>query len=56
MELLEGKTLSKEILSSLESRIEKVNDILKRPPSLTIINYYDDSPSAIYVKRKIKAC
>ncbi len=56
MELLEGRTLSKEILTSLESRIEKTKAALNRPPSLTIINYYDDSPSAIYVKRKIKVC
>ncbi|MBU2529832.1 MAG: hypothetical protein KKD35_02230, partial [Elusimicrobia bacterium] len=56
MELLEGRTLSKEILNSLESRVEKVKNTLNRPPSLAIINYYDDSPSAIYVKGKIKAC
>ncbi|MEA3306838.1 MAG: bifunctional 5,10-methylenetetrahydrofolate dehydrogenase/5,10-methenyltetrahydrofolate cyclohydrolase [Elusimicrobiota bacterium] len=56
MNLLEGKTLSKEILTSLESRIEKVKNALNRPPSLTIINYYADSASAIYVKRKIKIC
>ena len=54
--LIEGKTLSNEILNSLPERIEKVKDILKRPPSLAIINYYDDSPSAIYVKRKMKVC
>jgi methylenetetrahydrofolate dehydrogenase (NADP+)/methenyltetrahydrofolate cyclohydrolase len=56
MELLEGRTLSKEILDSLESRIEKVKNTLNRPPSLAIINYYDDSSSAIYVKRKIMVC
>ncbi|MCK4935380.1 MAG: bifunctional 5,10-methylenetetrahydrofolate dehydrogenase/5,10-methenyltetrahydrofolate cyclohydrolase [Elusimicrobiales bacterium] len=56
MKLLEGKTLSKEILDSLESRIEKVKAALNRPPSLSIINYYDDSPSAIYVKIKMKVC
>ncbi|MCK5582834.1 MAG: bifunctional 5,10-methylenetetrahydrofolate dehydrogenase/5,10-methenyltetrahydrofolate cyclohydrolase [Elusimicrobiales bacterium] len=54
--LIEGKTLSNEILNSLPNRIEKIKDILKRPPTLSIINYYDDSPSAIYVKRKIKVC
>ncbi len=56
MELLEGKTLSKEILASLESRIEEIKTALNRPPSLAIINYYSDSASAIYVKRKLKAC
>ena len=54
--LLEGRTLSKEILNSLEERIEKVKAALNRPPALAIINYYNDSASAVYVKRKIKAC
>ncbi len=54
--LLEGRTLSKEILNSLESGIEKVKAALNRPPALAIINYYDDSASAVYVKRKIKVC
>ncbi|MCG2725356.1 MAG: bifunctional 5,10-methylenetetrahydrofolate dehydrogenase/5,10-methenyltetrahydrofolate cyclohydrolase [Elusimicrobia bacterium] len=56
MKLLEGKTLSNEILNSLSERIEKVKNGIKRPPSLSIINYFDDSPSAVYVKRKIKVC
>lgn len=54
--LIEGKTLSNEILNSLPERVEKIKEKLKRPPTLAIINYYDDSPSAIYVKRKIKVC
>ena len=54
--LLEGKTLSQKILASLPGRIAGVTAKAGRPPLLAIINYYDDSPSGIYVKRKIAAC
>jgi len=56
MRLLEGKTLSAEILAALPPRIDAVKARLGRPPSLAIINYFADSPSAVYVKRKIAAC
>lgn len=56
MHILEGKTLSAEILASLPPRIAAVNGRLGRPPSLAIINYFADSPSAVYVKRKAAAC
>ena len=56
MKILEGKTLSASILGSLPPRIEAVKARLDRPPSLAIINYFADSPSAVYVKRKIAAC
>ncbi|MDA8129998.1 MAG: bifunctional 5,10-methylenetetrahydrofolate dehydrogenase/5,10-methenyltetrahydrofolate cyclohydrolase [Elusimicrobia bacterium] len=56
MKILEGKTLSAEILGALPARIEGVRARLGRPPSLAIINYFADSPSAVYVKRKISAC
>src|SRR3989338_3041380 len=56
MKILEGKTLSAEILAALPARIEAVKERLGRPPSLAIINYFADSPSAVYVKRKIAAC
>jgi methylenetetrahydrofolate dehydrogenase (NADP+)/methenyltetrahydrofolate cyclohydrolase len=56
MKILEGKTLSAEILGSLPARVAGVNARLGRPPSLAIINYFADSPSAVYVKRKIAAC
>nr|MDA8245019.1 hypothetical protein [Elusimicrobiota bacterium] len=56
MKILEGKTLSAEILNALPARIEGVRARLGRPPSLDIINYFADSPSAVYVKRKIAAC
>lgn len=56
MKILEGKTLSAEILGALPSRIEAVKARLGRPPSLAIVNYFADSPSAVYVKRKIAAC
>jgi methylenetetrahydrofolate dehydrogenase (NADP+)/methenyltetrahydrofolate cyclohydrolase len=53
--LLEGKTLSKTILDSLQPRIAALT-ASGRPPLLAIVNYFDDSPSAIYVNRKIAAC
>jgi len=56
MKILEGKTLSAEILGALPARVEAVKARLGRPPSLAIINYFADSPSAVYVKRKIAAC
>ncbi|HBA59523.1 MAG TPA: bifunctional 5,10-methylene-tetrahydrofolate dehydrogenase/5,10-methylene-tetrahydrofolate cyclohydrolase [Elusimicrobia bacterium] len=56
MRTLEGKTLSAEILASLAPRIAGVRERLGRAPSLAIINYFADSPSAVYVKRKIAAC
>ena len=56
MKILEGKTLSAAILAALPARIEAVKERLGRPPSLAIINYFADSPSAVYVKRKIAAC
>jgi len=56
MKILEGKTLSAEILGALPARVAAVKTRLGRPPSLAIINYFADSPSAVYVKRKIAAC
>ena len=56
MRILEGKTLSAEILGALPARVEAVKARLGRPPSLAIINYFADSPSAVYVKRKVAAC
>ncbi len=56
MRLLEGKTLSAEILGALPDRIEAARLRLGRPPSLAIINYFADSPSSFYVKRKLSAC
>ena len=56
MDLLEGKTLSDKILGALPARIAAVSAGAGRPPSLAIINYFADSPSSFYVKRKLKAC
>ncbi|MDO8806516.1 MAG: bifunctional 5,10-methylenetetrahydrofolate dehydrogenase/5,10-methenyltetrahydrofolate cyclohydrolase [Elusimicrobiota bacterium] len=56
MRILEGKTLSAEILGALPARIEAVKARLGRPPSLAVINYFADSPSVVYVKRKMAAC
>ncbi len=54
--MLEGKTLSQKILASLPERIARLSALSGRPPLLSIINYFDDSPSGIYVKRKIAVC
>jgi methylenetetrahydrofolate dehydrogenase (NADP+)/methenyltetrahydrofolate cyclohydrolase len=56
MRILEGKTLSAEILGALPARIEAVKERQGRPPALAIINYFADSPSAVYMKRKVAAC
>lgn len=56
MTVLEGKTLSKQILDALPARIAAVGNAIGRPPALAIINYFPDSPSAVYVKRKLTAC
>jgi len=55
-EILEGKTLSQNILGALPPRIAAVKAKTGRPPGIAIVNYFDDSPSAIYVKRKVAAC
>lgn len=56
MKLIEGKTLSQKILDGLPARIAEVEKKKGRKPSLSIINYFEESPSAVYVKRKIKMC
>lgn len=56
MRILEGKTLSTRILGALPARIAAATARLGRPPSLAIINYFPDSPSAVYVRRKTAAC
>lgn len=54
--LLEGKTLSKIILDGLPPRIAAFTAAAGRAPLLAIVNYFDNSPSAIYLKRKAEAC
>jgi len=54
--LLEGKTLSRNILDALPERIARVSAAAGRPPLLAIVNYFDDSASGVYVKRKVAAC
>lgn len=44
------------MLGALPARCEAVKARLGRPPSLAIINYFADSASAVYVKRKLAAC
>ena len=54
--LLEGKTLSKNILDALLPRIAAFAAAAGRAPALAIVNYFDASASAVYVQRKIAAC
>ncbi|MBU2573192.1 MAG: bifunctional 5,10-methylenetetrahydrofolate dehydrogenase/5,10-methenyltetrahydrofolate cyclohydrolase [Elusimicrobia bacterium] len=56
MLLLEGKTLSNKILDALPGRIAAVSAASGREPALAIVNYFADSPSAVYVKRKMTVC
>lgn len=55
-DIIEGKTLSQSILADVAARAAAAAAALGRKPSLVIINYYEDSPSAVYVKRKLAAC
>ncbi len=54
--LLEGKTLSRTILDALPGRIARLTAGAGRAPLLAIVNYFEDSASGIYVKRKVAAC
>lgn len=54
MKILEGKTLSATILDEVKKRAERAKELLSRPPSLRVINYYDDSPSSVYMNLKLK--
>jgi methylenetetrahydrofolate dehydrogenase (NADP+)/methenyltetrahydrofolate cyclohydrolase len=54
--LLEGKTLSRTILDALPGRIARLTAGAGRAPLLAIVNYFEDSASGIYVKRKAAAC
>ena len=56
MKTLEGKTLSKEILAGLPARCEAVKAKRGTPPSLAIVNFYPDSPSGVYARKKIASC
>ncbi len=54
MKLLEGKTLSANILADVKKRAEKIKETISRPPILRVINYYDDSASSVYMNLKLK--
>ena len=56
MKTLEGKTLSAEILSRLPARCEAVKAKRGFSPSLAIVNFYPDSPSGVYARRKMASC
>jgi len=52
--ILEGKTLSEKILSETKLLSENFFKQYKRKPSLAIINYFENSPSAYYMNIKVK--
>lgn len=54
--ILEGKSLSKSIMSGLPARVEALKRKTGRPPSLAAINCYEDPASQVYIKRKLSAC
>lgn len=56
MKTLEGKILSKEILAVLPARCEAVKNKRGTPPSLAIVNFYPDSPSGVYARKKVASC
>jgi len=56
MILLEGKTLSRQILADTALRAGGIAARRGRRPKLAIINYYPDSASAVYVRNKVSAC
>ena len=56
MKTLEGKTLSSEILSRLPARCENIKAKRGTPPSLAIVNFYPDSASGVYARRKMASC
>lgn len=56
MKNLEGKTLSAKILAELPGRCSAVKAARGFPPSLAIVNFYPDSPSGVYARKKMAAC
>jgi methylenetetrahydrofolate dehydrogenase (NADP+)/methenyltetrahydrofolate cyclohydrolase len=52
--ILEGKTLSQEIHSQTKLMSENFYKKYGRKPSLSIINYFENSPSSYYMNIKIK--
>ena len=56
MKTLEGKTLSAQILAGLPQRCESVKAARGTPPSLAIVNFYSDSPSGVYARKKMASC
>lgn len=54
--LLDGKELSKSILSALPGRIASIKEKRGRPPALAVVNCCEDSGSAVYIRRKLAAC
>jgi len=51
--IINGKTLSNELIQSLIPNIKKIINKIGRPPALAVILVGEDSPSQIYVRNKI---
>ncbi len=56
MKILEGKSIAQQIHQQTAKMAEEFLRKTGRKPLLAIINYYDDSPSAYYMRLKIKKC
>ena len=56
MLLLNGRSLSKKIKSTLSKKVEKILSIGIRPPHLVAILVGDNPASQTYVSAKEKAC
>lgn len=56
MKVLDGKSLSEQVLNDLSLKARKFKEKHSFPPGLAVILVGDDPASAIYVKNKMKAC
>ena len=55
-QILDGKTLAKNIRLGLKDEVEKLKEKTGKVPGLAIVLVGDNSASKIYVNSKIKGC
>lgn len=55
-QIIDGKTASKEIITTLKEKTSKLLAQGKRPPCLAVVLVGDDPASEVYVSHKRKAC
>jgi len=55
-QLLDGKTLAKQIQSQLQEQIKPLLSVIGRPPGLAVLMVGDNPASATYVRNKERAC